>query len=245
MFKDSDDTHASTRSRRAPRSPAGGYYVMDEAAVQLRPRRRRLGAAVRVRRDDPGRLLRAGPRTRPRPTAAAPTAPAPSRPPRRRPRAPPTTALRRCVKINEIEGERRDAGGLGRALQLRHRRRSTCPGSSSRTATTRTSTRSPPRPASPRAATWWSRRRPSGFAFDARTRPGCSPATAPRCSTRYTWASHATTSYGRCPNGTGASPRPRWSPRARLNNCPGDLITEAWPGGADCLDGRPGGRARR
>jgi hypothetical protein len=48
----------------------------------------------------------------------------------------------------------------------------------------------------------------------------------------YAWASHATTTYGRCPNGTGAFTTTQVVTKGALNNCPGDLITEAWPGGA-------------
>jgi hypothetical protein len=48
----------------------------------------------------------------------------------------------------------------------------------------------------------------------------------------YAWTSHATTTYGRCPNGTGAFTTTQVVTKGALNNCPGDLITEAWPGGA-------------
>jgi hypothetical protein len=53
----------------------------------------------------------------------------------------------------------------------------------------------------------------------------------------YTWAAHATTSYGRCPNGTGAFTTTQVVTKGALNNCPGDLITEAWPGGATVSTG--------
>ena len=48
----------------------------------------------------------------------------------------------------------------------------------------------------------------------------------------YAWTSHATTSYGRCPNGTGAFTTTQVVTKGALNNCPGDLVTEAWPGGS-------------
>ncbi len=48
----------------------------------------------------------------------------------------------------------------------------------------------------------------------------------------YAWASHATTSYGRCPNGTGSFATTQVVTKAGLNNCPGDIVTEPWPGGA-------------
>ncbi len=48
----------------------------------------------------------------------------------------------------------------------------------------------------------------------------------------YTWASHAATSYGRCPNGSGAFAQTQVVTKGAVNNCPGDLVTEPWPGGA-------------
>ncbi|HCB04290.1 MAG TPA: lamin tail domain-containing protein [Nocardioides sp.] len=49
----------------------------------------------------------------------------------------------------------------------------------------------------------------------------------------YTWAAHATTSYGRCPDGTGSFITTQVVTRGALNNCPGDIIASPWPGGAD------------
>ncbi|MBJ7357405.1 lamin tail domain-containing protein [Nocardioides sp.] len=48
----------------------------------------------------------------------------------------------------------------------------------------------------------------------------------------YAWTAHATTTYGRCPNGSGAFATTQLVTKGALNNCPGDLVTETWPGGA-------------
>ena len=46
----------------------------------------------------------------------------------------------------------------------------------------------------------------------------------------YSWTAHATTTYGRCPNGTGAFITTTGSTQGALNTCPGD--PSAWPGDA-------------
>ncbi|MCG2799074.1 MAG: lamin tail domain-containing protein [Cellulomonas sp.] len=48
----------------------------------------------------------------------------------------------------------------------------------------------------------------------------------------YTWAAHASTTYGRCPDGTGEFTTTTASTRAAVNACPGDLVTSIWPGAA-------------
>ena len=174
-FKDGDDAHpfytipgGTTHRRRAATTCCSRPSSTSASAAPDTVR------ALQDRRDDPGRHPTAGPRTRPRPTAAAPTGPAPSRRPRRRPRA----TANNCaplLKINEIESDGGTPGdwvelyNYGTVADRRLRARS------SRTATTRTSTRSRPARASPRAATWCSRRQPLGFGLDGATRPGCSP----------------------------------------------------------------------
>ena len=49
----------------------------------------------------------------------------------------------------------------------------------------------------------------------------------------YDWTSHAATTYGRCPDGTGDFATTQVATKGGTNSCPGDLVTEAWPGGAD------------
>jgi hypothetical protein len=46
----------------------------------------------------------------------------------------------------------------------------------------------------------------------------------------YTWTTHATTTYGRCPNGTGAFTTTSEPTKGALNRCPGDIIYNTWPG---------------
>lgn len=48
----------------------------------------------------------------------------------------------------------------------------------------------------------------------------------------YTWTAHATTTYGRCPNGTGPFTTTSEPTKGLLNRCPGDIIFAPWPGGA-------------
>jgi uncharacterized protein (TIGR03437 family) len=47
----------------------------------------------------------------------------------------------------------------------------------------------------------------------------------------YSWTSHATTTYGRCPNGTGGFATTTASTKGAANACAGDLTFLAWPGG--------------
>jgi Ca2+-binding RTX toxin-like protein len=47
----------------------------------------------------------------------------------------------------------------------------------------------------------------------------------------YSWTAHAATTYGRCPNGTGAFTTTTTSTRGAANICPGDVIALPWPGG--------------
>ena len=48
----------------------------------------------------------------------------------------------------------------------------------------------------------------------------------------YSWTGHAATTYGRCPNGTGAFTTTAFSTRGAANACPGDVVALPWPGGA-------------
>ena len=47
-----------------------------------------------------------------------------------------------------------------------------------------------------------------------------------------TWATHATTTYGRCPDMTGAFTTTQVVTKGAKNNCPGDLVADPWPGGS-------------
>lgn len=48
----------------------------------------------------------------------------------------------------------------------------------------------------------------------------------------YTWTPHATTTYGRCPNGTGAFVTMNTTTKGAANNCgaPQGPVVELWPG---------------
>ncbi len=46
----------------------------------------------------------------------------------------------------------------------------------------------------------------------------------------YSWTTHATSTYGRCPNGTGAFTNTSSSTKGTVNACPGDVSFLAWPG---------------
>ena len=46
----------------------------------------------------------------------------------------------------------------------------------------------------------------------------------------YSWTAHASTTYGRCPNGTGAFTTTTTSTKDAVNACPGDVVTSPWPG---------------
>jgi len=48
----------------------------------------------------------------------------------------------------------------------------------------------------------------------------------------YSWTAHATTTYGRCPNGTGAFTTTTASTKGTVNACPADVTFSAWPGSA-------------
>jgi Ca2+-binding RTX toxin-like protein len=48
----------------------------------------------------------------------------------------------------------------------------------------------------------------------------------------YSWASHAATTYGRCPDGTGAFATTTASTKGAANACGGQVSASPWPGGA-------------
>lgn len=49
----------------------------------------------------------------------------------------------------------------------------------------------------------------------------------------YAWTAHATTSYGRCPNGTGSFVTTTGATKGAANACPVDVSYLPWPGGSD------------
>ena len=48
----------------------------------------------------------------------------------------------------------------------------------------------------------------------------------------YTWTEHATTTYGRCPDGTGDFTTTKAATKGAVNACASDLVTVPWPGAA-------------
>jgi hypothetical protein len=48
----------------------------------------------------------------------------------------------------------------------------------------------------------------------------------------YSWSAHAATTYGRCPNGTGAFGVTTASTKGAANTCPVEIAASPWPGGA-------------
>jgi hypothetical protein len=48
----------------------------------------------------------------------------------------------------------------------------------------------------------------------------------------YSWTAHASTTYGRCPDGTGSFTTTSTPTKGTTNSCPGDVVTSPWPGGA-------------
>ncbi|MBX0301500.1 lamin tail domain-containing protein [Cryobacterium sp. 1639] len=57
----------------------------------------------------------------------------------------------------------------------------------------------------------------------------------------YSWTAHATTSYGRCADGTGDFAATTASTKGAANSCTGDLVTAAWPGSAEVRTVDPAG----
>ena len=53
----------------------------------------------------------------------------------------------------------------------------------------------------------------------------------------YTWATHASTTYGRCPDGTGAFATTSASTKGAPNTCPGQVFFATWPGEATITNG--------
>ena len=123
------------------------------------------------------------------------------------------------VRINEVES---NGGTPGDWVELVNsgRRRSTCRAGSSRTTTTRMSSRS-------RRAPRWP---PGAFlVLDVDPVFGLGSADSARLFLpdgttlvdTYSWTSHATTTYGRCPNGTGAFVTTTSSTKGAANDCSG------------------------
>jgi hypothetical protein len=49
----------------------------------------------------------------------------------------------------------------------------------------------------------------------------------------YTWTAHASTTYGRCPSGSGPFVTTTEPSKGAVNRCPGDVVFNLWPGDAD------------
>ena len=49
----------------------------------------------------------------------------------------------------------------------------------------------------------------------------------------YSWSAHATTTYGRCPSGTGEFATTAEITKGAANICPGEIPTRPWPGSGD------------
>ena len=213
------------RHARAYAIPAGTTSPPGAYLCSRRPRSASASApptrpAVRTRRHDARRHATRGPRTRRRPTAAAPTAPARSR----RPRADQGRGERlhrRRVSDRDQRGrvQRRHAGRLGRAYQHRHRARSTCPAAVFKD---NDDTHVLHVPAGTTLA-------PGGYLVleEAAFGFGLGGADSARlfAARRHDagrlvrWTAHATTTYGRCPNGTGAFATTTGSTKGAANDC--------------------------
>ena len=80
----------------------------------------------------------------------------------------------------------------------------------------------------PAATTWPTSRRPSGSAVP--TPLALFAADGTTLIDSYSWTAHATTTYARCADGTGAFATSAASTRGAVNACAGDLVTMPWPG---------------
>lgn len=57
----------------------------------------------------------------------------------------------------------------------------------------------------------------------------------------YVWTAHASTTYGRCPNGSGAFTTTTTPTKGAANACPGDIVYSAWPGDQTITTASPTG----
>lgn len=228
-FKDGDDTHAFYSIPAATTLAAGGYYALDEAAFGFG-----LGAADSVRLFQPDGTTsvdsyawtehavtsygRCPDGTGPFATTGAPT----------------KGAVNNCaplVKINEIES---DGGAPADWVELLNY------GAASQDVSGLVvkdnddahSYAIPAATTIPGGGYLVLEQAALGFELDANDSARLFAANGATLYDSYAWTSHSTTSYGRCPNGTGAFASTQVVTKGALNNCPGDLITEPWPGGA-------------
>ena len=200
----------------------------------VRARRRGLGATVRRRRYDAGRLLQLDGARRHH------LRPVPGRQRRvrhdrlRRPAARRTTAAPRPPSREDQRGrvQRRHAGRLGRARQHRHRRRRRVRlGRQGQRRHPRASRSRPARSLAPGRATWRSTSTRS-FGLGGADSARLFAADGTTLVDSYTWTAHAATTYGRCPDGTGAFATTTASTKGAANACAGQTPAAAWPGGA-------------
>lgn len=57
----------------------------------------------------------------------------------------------------------------------------------------------------------------------------------------YVWTAHASTTYGRCANGSGAFTTTTAPTKGTANACPGDIVYSAWPGDQTISNATPAG----
>lgn len=58
---------------------------------------------------------------------------------------------------------------------------------------------------------------------------------------QYSWTAHATSTYARCPDGSGPFATSTAPTKGAINACAGDLVTSPWPGGASITAVDPAG----
>ena len=231
-FKDGDDTHAFYTIPAATMLAPGAFMTLDEADFGFG-----LGGAdsarlFAVRRDHGYRLLHLGDRAQPATWAAVRTARAPSSTPRstkgqrRHTPAPPTS-----VKINEVES---DGGTPADWVELKNTGGSSVDISGLKL---KDSDDAHPFFTVPAATTlaaggYYVADVDATFGLDAGDSIRLFATDGTTVLDSYTWAAHATTSYGRCPDGTGAFTTTQVVTKGALNNCPGDIVADPWPGGS-------------
>ena len=190
----------------------------------------------------------AGPRTRRRPTAAARTAAAPSRPPRPRRRARRTDcgAAAPDVKINEVESS---GGAPADFVELINNGAAPADiGGYVIRDNDDTHTFTIPAGTTIAAGGYYVVDIDTGPAASAWARADSARLFAPGGTTlvdSYDWTAHAATTYGRCPNGTGAFTTTTASTKGAANVCPGDVVALAVAGRRRHRDRRRRQRVRR
>lgn len=226
-FKDGDDTHAFYTIPSPTVVPAGGYFVLNEADFNFG-----LGSpeTVRLYQNDGTTLLDSYSWT---PHAATTYGRCPDGTGAFTTTAAPTKgATNNCaplLKINEVES---DGGTPGDWIELfNYGTESIAIGGLVLKDDNDASSFAIPAGTNLAAGSYYVADA-LGFELDATDAARLFASNGTTLYDAYTWASHAPTSYGRCPNGTGAFATTQVVTKGALNNCPGDIVTEPWPGGA-------------